>query len=258
MNLNQTQYGARKSGGTNPNLTESPYIAAGVEGSVQYRGTNGALDGDSNFIWNKITRFLSVLGSLFIKSTNSISGNALEVQNSSGVSVLRATNTGYVLMNRFGASEGSYFFNNTGGFEYYISTSMKFRVYSNDAQLYVPLIVPSITCGNYSSAGNTTISGNNVFLRSNDITSAQQATLDIIGGDNTGAGNSARVRVGYKKTGVENFALDINEKDIKIGFSDGKHSFYGGVPVAKQNLSASPTNAELATILSNLGLVNIV
>jgi hypothetical protein len=45
--------------------------------------------------------------------------------------------------------------------------------------------------------------------------------------------------------------------EIEADGSAAMLGFYGGTPVAKQNLASSPTAAQIATVLSNLGLVNL-
>lgn len=57
-----------------------------------------------------------------------------------------------------------------------------------------------------------------------------------------------------------NIWAEINGDEVFSAIYDTDHvelAFYGATPVAKQSLATSPTAAQIATVLSNLGLVTL-
>lgn len=98
--------------------------------------------------------------------------------------------------------------------------------------------------------------------------------------DTTSVGGSRRVLIGYADVARLSIRLD----DIIIGFPNNSNlkleedfaslevsgtdnsfratdvglSLYGVTPVARQTISANPTNAEIATVLNNIGIAEIV
>jgi hypothetical protein len=60
------------------------------------------------------------------------------------------------------------------------------------------------------------------------------------------------------QNGVSIEALTLNGNKLKISTADGGIGFYGTTPIAKQNLLTIPTPEEIAIILQNLGLVNLI
>lgn len=60
------------------------------------------------------------------------------------------------------------------------------------------------------------------------------------------------------ESNIEVEPLSLHGRGVKIAESDGRVGFYGETPIVKQDLPTNPTNAELATVLANLGLVNLI
>lgn len=58
--------------------------------------------------------------------------------------------------------------------------------------------------------------------------------------------------------GISVEPLSLRGNAVKIAQTTGEVGFYGVAPTTRQDLPPNPTNAELATVLANLGLVNLI
>ena len=115
----------------------------------------------------------------------------------------------------------------------------------------------TLSGGSVSIRGGLGLSGNGgqLELLAGGSTSGEGGTTIIRGGDgNAAGGSSGSVWVEAGRT----FGGATDAGYVRIGAATNKVGFYGSFGVTKQDLPANPTNAELATFLSNLGLANLV
>lgn len=269
-----------KNSSTNFDISWGSIDAAGAAGDVQIKGTNGKTTASSAF--NFLTGLLSLAGNFIIKGLSATAGNALEVRNSANTSLLQVTNTGEVQV------KGIYGITNnvnnrivfeTAGYNYrtQIGGLNGVEIYSGQSNtvgnlealftsarivFYNPLIIDSVRTKLIDPTDplQTQFTYDLILKGSDGALSGTSKSVFIQDGmphtDATGTGyggTGVKLQSWQKQPGTTPILRTVIE--IKEG---DKIAFYGATPIAKQSLPTNPTNAQLATVLSNLGLVNLI
>lgn len=284
--------------GTEQAFLDSFQSASGVEGSVQVKAANGKFFGSNLFtflsgllslVGNFVIKGLSttVGNALEVRNSNNVelfsvynSGGAI-LRNSIGTALFYTFNNRLVTPELYGNSQDNNWIKFDG-----VSTNILgqggIRIYSGQGSGVLAATIASTGSSFATSLSSTEL--RSLTTRAETITTpfttlpqarynltikGQEAptttflytpTPVIIQGglpreDTTGQGHEgAGVYIkDWKKVALGTPVLE----DLAI-FKNGKIGFYGSVGVEKQSLPANPTNAELATVLSNLGLVNLI